>query len=94
MIERKHVNGKNKGEILLYALSTCGWCKKAKEILKKLGVAYDYINVDEMSDAESTKLENEEVKKWNPAVTYPTLVINHKRAAIDFNEGTIEGLSE
>lgn len=92
MIEKKHIDGKNKGDILLYALSTCGWCRKTKEILKKLDVAYDYINVDELTDAESTKLENEEVKKWNPAATYPTLVINHKRAEIDFNEGTIKGL--
>jgi glutaredoxin-like protein NrdH len=53
MIAKKHVDGKSAGEIMLYALSTCGWCKKTKDILSKLGVAYDYINVDELSEAEA-----------------------------------------
>ena len=93
MVEKTHVDGKSSGEIMLYALSTCGWCKKAKEILNKLGVAYDYINVDQLSEAESTEIEEKEVKKWNPAATYPTLVINHQRVEIDFRAGKIEGLS-
>lgn len=93
MAQKTHVDGKSQGEIMLYALSTCGWCKKAKEILGKLGVAYDYIYVDQLSDAEATEVEEKEVKKWNPAATYPTLVINHKKAEIDFRAGKIEGLS-
>jgi glutaredoxin len=93
MVEKTHVNGKSSGEIMLYALSTCGWCKKAKEILNKLGVAYDYINVDQLSEAESLEIEEKEVKKWNLAATYPTLVINHQRAEIDFRAGKIEGLN-
>lgn len=24
----EHVDGENKGNIILFALSTCGWCKK------------------------------------------------------------------
>jgi len=28
-----HVEGKNAGQIILYALSTCGWCKKTRELL-------------------------------------------------------------
>jgi len=31
------VAGKNKGQILLYALSTCVWCKKTKQLLDQLG---------------------------------------------------------
>jgi glutaredoxin-like protein NrdH len=93
MVKRTHVDGKSAGEIMLYALSTCGWCKKAKEILARLGVAYDYINVDELNEADSTEIEEKEVKKYNPAATYPTLVVNHQRAEIDFRAGKIEGLS-
>jgi glutaredoxin-like protein NrdH len=93
MIGKKHVDGKSAGEIMLYALSTCGWCRKAKEILNKLGVAYDYINVDELSEAESAAVEEKEVKKYNSAATYPTLVINHQRAEIDFRAGKIAGLN-
>ena len=30
----QHVAGKNKGHIVLYALSTCPWCGKTKKLLK------------------------------------------------------------
>ncbi len=94
MIEKKHVDGKNKGSIMLYALSTCGWCRKTKELLNKMGIAYDYINVDQLSDEDATKVENEEVKKWNPAASYPTIVINGQRAIINYDEKKIKELGE
>ena len=46
MVKKEHVEGENKGKILLYALSTCGWCRKTRQLLDDLGVAYDYIYVD------------------------------------------------
>ncbi len=94
MIEKKHVDGKNKASIMLYALSTCGWCRKTKELLNKMGVAYDYINVDQLSDEDATKVENEEVKKWNPAASYPTIVVNGQRAIINYDEKKIKELGE
>ena len=48
----KHVAGKNKGHIVLYALSTCPWCKKTKKLLEELGVEYYFDDVDLMTDAE------------------------------------------
>jgi len=94
MINKTHVDGKNKGDIMLYALSTCGWCRKTKELLSKMGVAYDYINVDQLSDAEATKVEDEEVKKWNPAVSYPTIVVNGQRAIVNYDEKKIKELGQ
>ena len=45
-METTHVDGKDKGKVMLYTLSTCGWCRKTKALLKDLDVAYDYIDVD------------------------------------------------
>ena len=42
----EHVAGNDKGKIMLYALSTCIWCKKTRELLQSSGVAFDYIYVD------------------------------------------------
>lgn len=78
MSEFKHVKGENVGELKLYALSTCGWCHRTKEFLNKLGVAYDYIDVDLLPEKEQDALA-EEVKKWNPREAYPTIVINAKK---------------
>ena len=41
----EHVKGENKGKIMLYALSTCVWCKKTRELLDDLGVEYYFIYV-------------------------------------------------
>ena len=51
----QHVAGKNKGHIVLYALSTCPWCRKTKKLLEDLGVEYYFGDVDLMNDAEKKK---------------------------------------
>ena len=33
----------------MYALSTCIWCKKTKQMLKDLGVDYTFEDVDNLS---------------------------------------------
>lgn len=83
-----HVKGKNKGKIFLYALSTCGWCKKTKKLLNNLGVAYSYLDVDSLQPDEKTQVEKE-VKKWNPQCNYPTMVINDKKCIVGFKEEEI-----
>ena len=41
------VEGKNKKHrVMLYALSTCIWCKKTKKLLDNLDVCYDFVFVD------------------------------------------------
>jgi glutaredoxin len=84
-----HVKGKYKGDILLYAISTCGWCKKTKNLLNKLGVEYSYINVDLLDGKEKEKID-EEVKKWNPNRNYPTIVINNKICIVGFKEDKVK----
>lgn len=85
----EHVKGKNKGKILLYALSTCVWCKKTKEFLNKLGVEYSYIFVD-LLDGQEKDDTMEDVKKWNPRCSFPTLVINDKNCIVGFKEDEIK----
>ena len=55
----EHVKGKNKGKIILYALSTCGWCRKTKEFLNDLGVGYDFIYVDYLEGDDRDKTMDE-----------------------------------
>lgn len=74
MAEWTVVKGKDKGSIVLYALSTCIHCKKTKELLNELGVAYRYIFVDLLPEDEMNKIYDD-MKKYNPAGSFPTLVI-------------------
>jgi glutaredoxin-like protein NrdH len=85
----EHVKGENKGKILLYALSTCVWCKKTKELLNDLGVEYHYIYVDLLIGDEK-KTTEKEIMNWNPRCSFPTLVINDKECIIGFKEEKIK----
>jgi glutaredoxin len=83
------VSGEDKGHIMLYALSTCVWCKKAKKILDDVGVAYSYLYVDmlEGDERENTVVE---VKNWNPACSFPTLVFNKETCIVGSDEEKIK----
>ncbi len=73
-MQKKHVDGQDKGRVMLYALSTCIWCNRTKRLLGELGTAYDYIDVDLLEGSDKAKALNE-IAKYNPAKTFPTLVI-------------------
>jgi glutaredoxin-like protein NrdH len=84
----EHVNGKKMGKIMLYALSTCGWCAKTKELLRALGVEFDYVYVDLLDGKEQDDTMSE-VEKWNPKGSFPTLVIKDSIGIIGFREDEI-----
>ena len=86
----QHVHGKNVGHIMLYALSTCQWCKKTKKLLDDLGVEYFYEDVDVLSGAERDAAIDD-VKRWNPACSFPTLVLNDSVCVVGFKENEIKG---
>ena len=83
-----HVPGKDAGHIMLYALSTCGWCAKTRRLLDEIGVAYDYEYVDHLKGEEKNKAMKV-VETWNPAFSFPTLVIGDKNCIVGFKEDEI-----
>lgn len=83
----KHVPGRKAGQIMLYALSTCVWCKKTKQLLDELGVEYDYEYVDLLSGEERTSALKT-VEKWNQKSSFPTLIMNDK-CIVGFKENEI-----
>ncbi len=90
----EHVKGKDAGPIMLFALSTCGWCQKTKQLLGELGVAYDFEYLDLLPGKEKDEAAKE-VVKWNPACSFPTLVINNKKCIVGYREEEIrEALSK
>lgn len=84
----EHVNGKNRGKIMLYALSTCGWCARTKDLLREMGVEFDYTYVDLLEGKEQDDAITL-VEKVNPSGSFPTLVIDGKKTIIGFREKEI-----
>jgi glutaredoxin-like protein NrdH len=83
-----HHDGRDAGLVTLYALSTCGWCKKTKALLQQLGVAFDHVDVDTLHGDERTEAMHE-VSHWNPSGSFPVMVINNKDAIVGFDEERI-----
>lgn len=86
----EHVDGENKGKIVLYALSTCQWCRKTRELLQNLKVDFNYIYVDLLAGEERETIIDE-VKKYNAQLSFPTIVIDDETTIVGFNE---EGIRE
>ena len=84
----EHVPGKKVGHIVIYALSTCPWCKKTKKLLSDIGVEYYHVDVDLLEDDER-KEAMQVVKKWNPSGSFPTIVIDGKQCIVGFKEDEI-----
>ena len=83
-----HIEGEDKGKIILYALSTCVWCKKTKKLLTELGVDFHYVFVDLLKEDEIEKVMDE-IKLHNPACSFPTLVFDDKTCILGYNERMI-----
>jgi glutaredoxin-like protein NrdH len=83
-----HVSGRDAGHIMLYALSTCGWCAKTRKLLEDMGVAYDYEYVDQIKGEEKNNVMKV-VETWNPACSFPTLVIRDKTCIVGYREDEI-----
>ena len=72
----------------MFTLSTCGWCKKTKQLLKDMGVEYSYIDVDQLDPEDKEKVV-EELKGWNPRCSFPTMVINNEKCIVGYKEAEI-----
>ena len=87
--EMHHVEGENRGHIILYALSTCAWCKKTKRLLNEMGVEYYYVDTDLLKGKERDDVIKE-IRKWNPRCSFPTTVINDDACVVGFDEAKIK----
>ena len=53
-----------------------------------MNVDYYFVDVDLLNDPERTETKDE-LKRWNPACTFPSLVINKESCIVGFNEEKI-----
>jgi len=73
--------------VKLYSLSTCSHCKATKKFLNDCNIAYDFTDVDRLSGDEKQLVINE-VVKYNPNRSFPTIIIGDK-VIVGFNEKAI-----
>ena len=72
-------------QVTLYALSTCGWCKKTKAFLESNDIEFTCYDVDTLTGDEKEKAR-EAVAQVNPRRSYPTLVVNEDKVVVGYDE--------
>jgi glutaredoxin len=80
----KHVKGKNKTDLFIFALSTCVWCQKTKKLLKNLKADFRFVDVDFLNDKDREEVRRE-IIKCNPSLAFPTIK-NGKTCIIGYDE--------
>ena len=78
----------NEHMVLLYAISTCAWCKKAKNFLKERHVAFEYVDVD-LCTAEDREKIREDIQGRGGRPSFPTIIIDDATLITGFHEDKI-----
>jgi uncharacterized membrane protein YdjX (TVP38/TMEM64 family)/glutaredoxin len=64
-------------EVFLYTLSTCPWCRKAKQFFKKKGIPFDYVNYDLQPEEEREKILKKLIDLTGDR-SFPTAIIGSR----------------
>jgi len=73
--------------VKLYTLSTCSHCKTAKKFMKDHAIDCDITDVDLLAGPQQAAVL-EEIKKYNPRFSFPTILIGDD-VIIGFQEDKI-----
>jgi len=74
-------------DVKVYSLSTCSHCKATKKFLGECTIKYEFVDVD-LLEGDERKAIIEDVKKFNPRCSFPTIIIGDK-VIVGFKEKEI-----
>jgi glutaredoxin len=74
--------------VKVYSLSTCSHCKATKKLLGDCEIKYEFEDVD-LLEGDERKAILEDVKKYNPRCSFPTIIIGEK-VIVGFKEKEIK----
>ena len=63
--------------VKVYSLSTCSHCRSVKKLMDDCTVKYEFVDVD-LLKGEERKAILEDVRKFNPRCSFPTIIIGEK----------------
>jgi len=76
-------------QVAFYGLSTCIWCKRTRQFLEEQGIRFDYTYVDLLQGQEREEAV-EKVRRWNPTVSFPTLVVDDEKCLIGYKQDEVK----
>ncbi len=89
--------GKDSGHtIKVYALSTCGFCKRALQFLRDNKIAFNYIYVDLLEPDLKDTVKGDLVKKYGERLAFPFVVLDedkeNQRVIVGFMQDEFEDI--
>lgn len=75
-MDKVKVEGKDsKHRVLLYAISTCPWCKKEKQLLKDNNIEFEYVDVDLCNDEDYEEIRKDIINRGG-RFSFPAIIID------------------
>jgi glutaredoxin len=80
-------SGERKGhDVTVYALSTCGFCKRGLQFLRDNKIAFKFVYVDQLEYDTKQKVKDELQAKYDARVVFPYMVLDEKEVVTGFVE--------
>ncbi len=89
-IEEKGNETMKKHDLTIYALSTCGFCRKSMNFLREKDIPFRYIYLDEIPLDVKRDVKNKLKEKYDKRVVFPFLEIDEMNAIIGFTQSEWE----
>jgi glutaredoxin-like protein NrdH len=80
---------KRQHKVVLYALSTCAWCKLTKQFLKDNDIEYEYVDVDLCEEEDKQKIRQHIQSKGGP-LSYPTVIVDDNMLITGFRKDKLK----
>jgi len=84
------VPGKKKDhKVIVYALSTCVWCRMTKQYLQDNEVEYEYVDVDLCEEKEKEQVRQQIIDKGG-SLSYPTVIVDDNTLITGFRKDKLK----
>ena len=80
---------KNTHKVVVYALSTCVWCKMTKQFLKDNDIEFETIDVD-LCEPEEKEQIRQQIQSKGGSLNYPTTVVDDKKLIAGFRKDQLK----
>jgi glutaredoxin-like protein NrdH len=88
-MKKVKVSGENdKHSVIMYAISTCAWCKRTKKFLNDNKIKYEYVDVD-LCDSQDREKIREDIVSRGGDLIYPTIIVDDDILITGFQEDKI-----
>ncbi len=85
----KVLGKRNDHKVVVYALSTCVWCKMTKQFLQDNDIAFEFINVD-LTEPEEKEQIRQQIQSKGGSLNYPTTIVDDKKVITGFRKDQLK----